>query len=182
MNSQVIKETIKNGIKVHINGEEYDLKEVDPNAMESMLDNLSDEEISKLKAEIEEQLSEEEIAQLNAMANEYLIPEEEMITEGEGIALPPIILGVPDNGEVAINVESFLKGIDNASTIVGEFTALVNGGLTGSQAYNIVTMNLKHAQEIEMFDKQAELTKVIKEKELEVQLSVQGLKQLLTEE
>ena len=54
--------------------------------------------------------------------------------------------------------------------------------MTVKQAYDLVVMQLRHAQDLEMFDKQAQLQRDIKEKEVKMQLQINGLKQLLTEE
>ena len=179
---------ITNGIKIHIRGEELDLNEVDPEYLADLMDEISDEEAEAIEDEIRQQLSPEQNKALDeqlAVLGEELKEEEEVKPSNDkddSIKLPPIYLAVPADGEINHDIPKLMKGIEKGSETVGFFTALVNGGMTGKQAYDLIMTQMKYSHEIVMLEKQAEVQKEMKARELEVQLQIQGLKQLLSED
>ena len=132
---------IENGIKVHIKGVEYDLNEVNPDDLARMMDELTEEEAEAVAQEVQDQLGVEDLAKFV----EELDAEEELL-RGESkplqdnskatINLDPIILAVPDDGMLTHDPYELQVGIKQASYIAGQFTALVNAGLSDKQAFD----------------------------------------------
>lgn len=171
------------GVKIHVRDEEIDLAEIEGEDLIEILDELSDEEIEEIASEIRHQLSDEQLEELEQLINrDYEEDDLPMLKESSNIALPPVILTTPADGEMCHNFSEFSRGIYETSMMAGAFTGLVNAGLTGDQAFAMLMTKLKHEQDMEMFNAQAEVQKEIKDKELAVQREIQGLKQLLTEE
>ena len=179
---------IENGIKVHIKGVEYDLNEIDPDELAKMMDELTDEEAEAVAKEVQDQLGVDDLAQLVAE-----VEEEERSLRGEApqpkednskasINLDPIILAVPDDGCVTHDLVEFQEGIAQASYIAGQFTALINAGLSDKQAFDLIMTQLKHAQDVEMFEHQAVAQKELEAQKIKLQLQIQGLKHVLEED
>ena len=171
-----------NGIKIHVRGKEIDLNEINPKDLEAMLDELTDEEADAINDEIVAQIGQE---QMDAIVAEVMEAEDDEPIHQVGDCkdepvVDPIFLDVPVG--LTHDLEELADGINDASYFSGQFTAYVNSGMTVKQAYDLVVMQLRHAQDLEMFDKQAQLQRDIKEKEVKMQLQINGLKQLLTEE
>lgn len=178
---------IENGIKVHIKGVEYDLNEVNPDDLARMMDELTDEEAEAIAQEVQDQLGVEDLAKFV----EELDAEEELL-KGESkplqdnskatINLDPIILAVPDDGMLTHDPYELQVGIKQASYIAGQFTALVNVGLSDKQAFDLIMTQLKHELDVDMFERQAEVQKEIEGQKIKLQLQINGLKQILDED
>ena len=178
---------IENGIKVHIKGVEYDLNEVNPDDLARMMDELTDEEAEAVAQEVQDQLGVEDLAKFV----EELDAEEELL-KGESkplqdsskatINLDPIILAVPDDGMLTHDPYELQVGIKQASYIAGQFTALVNVGLSDKQAFDLIMTQLKHELDVDMFERQAEVQKEIEGQKIKLQLQINGLKQILDED
>ena len=178
---------IENGIKVHIKGVEYDLNEVNPDDLARMMDELTDEEAEAVAQEVQDQLGVEDLAKFV----EELDAEEELL-KGESkplqdnskatINLDPIILAVPDDGMLTHDTYEIQLGIKQASYIAGQFTALVNAGLSDKQAFDLIMTQLKHELDVDMFERQAEVQKEIEGQKIKLQLQINGLKQILDED
>ena len=178
---------IENGIKVHIKGVEYDLNEIHPDDLARMMDELTDEEAEAVAQEVQEQLGVEDLAKFV----EELDAEEELL-RGESkplqdnskatINLDPIILAVPDDGMFTHDLYELQVGIKQASYIAGQFTALVNAGLSDKQAFDLIMTQLKHDLDVDMFERQAEVQKEIEGQKIKLQLQINGLKQILDED
>ena len=67
-------------------------------------------------------------------------------------------------------------GIKQASYIAGQFTALVNVGLSDKQAFDLIMTQLKHELDVDMFERQAEVQKEIESQKIKLQLQINGLK------
>ena len=178
---------IENGIKVHIKGVEYDLNEIHPDDLARMMDELTDEEAEAVAQEVQDQLGVEDLAKFV----EELDAEEELL-RGESkplqdnskatINLDPIILAVPDDGMFTHDPYELQVGIKQASYIAGQFTALVNAGLSDKQAFDLIMTQLKHELDVDMFERQAEVQKEIEGQKIKLQLQINGLKQILDED
>lgn len=178
---------IENGIKVHIKGVEYDLNEVNPDELARMMDELTDEEAEAVAQEVQDQLGVEDLTKFV----EELDAEEELL-KGESkplqdnskamINLDPIILAVPDDGMLTHDPYELQVGIKQASYIAGQFTALVNVGLSDKQAFDLIMTQLKHELDVDMFERQAEVQKEIESQKIKLQLQINGLKQILDED
>lgn len=178
---------IENGIKVHIKGVEYDLNEIHPDDLARMMDELTDEEAEAVAQEVQEQLGVEDLAKFV----EELDAEEELL-RGESkplqdnskatINLDPIILAVPDDGMFTHDPYELQAGIKQASYVAGQFTALVNAGLSDKQAFDLIMTQLKHELDVDMFERQAEVQKEIEGQKIKLQLQIQGLKHILEED
>lgn len=178
---------IENGIKVHIKGVEYDLNEIHPDDLARMMDELTDEEAEAVAQEVQEQLGVEDLAKFV----EELDAEEELL-RGESkplqdnskatINLDPIILAVPDDGMFTHDPYELQAGIKQASYVAGQFTALVNAGLSDKQAFDLIMTQLKHELDVDMFERQAEVQKEIEGQKIKLQLQINGLKQILDED
>ena len=179
---------IQNGIKVHIKGVEYDLNEVNPDELARMMDELTDEECEAVAKEVQEQLGVEDLAKFV----EELDAEEAMLrgedkpaldnSKQNSINLDPIILAVPDDGVLTHDPYEFQLGIKQASYVAGQFTALVNAGLSDKQAYDLIMAQLKHDLDVDMFERQAEVQKELEGQKIKLQLQIQGLKHILEED
>lgn len=178
---------IENGIKVHIKGVEYDLNEIHPDDLARMMDELTDEEAEAVAQEVQEQLGVEDLAKFV----EELDAEEELL-RGESkplqdnskatINLDPIILAVPDDGMFTHDPYELQAGIKQASYVAGQFTALVNAGLSDKQAFDLIMTQLKHELDVDMFERQAEVQKELEGQKIKLQLQIQGLKHILEED
>ena len=179
---------IQNGIKVHIKGVEYDLSEVNPDDLTRMMDELTDEEVEAVAQEVQDQLDVEDLAQFmdDLDAEEAMLRGEEKPTldssKQNSINLDPIILAVPDDGMLTHDPYELQVGIKQASYIAGQFTALVNVGLSDKQAFDLIMTQLKHELDVDMFERQAEVQKEIEGQKIKLQLQIQGLKHILEED
>lgn len=178
---------IENGIKVHIKGVEYDLNEIHPDDLARMMDELTDEEAEAVAKEVQDQLGVDDLAQFVAELDEEearLKGEEKVLTDNSSssINLDPIILAVPDDGCLTHDLQEFQLGVRQASFVAGQFTALVNAGLSDKQAYEVIMTQLKHNLDVDMFERQAEVQKEIEGQKIKLQLQINGLKQILDED
>lgn len=178
---------IENGIKVHIKGVEYDLNEVNPDDLARMMDELTDEEAEAVAQEVQDQLGVEDLAKFveELDAEEELLKSESKPLQDNSkatINLDPIILAVPDDGMLTHDPYELQVGIKQASYIAGQFTALVNVGLSDKQAFDLIMTQLKHELDVDMFERQAEVQKEIEGQKIKLQLQINGLKQILDED
>lgn len=181
------------GIKVTIRGEEYDLETVNPTELEEVLDTLTEEEEEDVQQQIMDALgidNEEDMAKLveridaeveareKAKAKEGKPKEQELpeLPQQQPV-LPPIILDLED-----YDLELLQRGTDRATILAGEYTALVNAGMSSAQAVAFLKMEREQKHEKEMVAKQFEHQLAMKRIEAEVQLQIQGLKQILNEQ
>lgn len=166
------------GITINIRGTEFDLQQ-DGDALNEIMDTLTPEEeedaqrqiMNALGAETEEQM-EEVITTMQAN-----LEDEDFEELTEQPIMPPFGMNLQD-----YNTCEFTHGIKLGSEVAGEYTALVNAGLTGKQAFELIVDRRNRAHEMEIANKQLETQIRIKELEIDTQLKINGLKSLLTEE
>lgn len=165
------------------NGQEIDLTGITYYEFAVMLDELSTEELISLYDSIREKIGEDSlngiITVVNCLTENAVEEIEEMIGEEvevntKPIVLDPIKMANMDN-TYTLHPKEFAKGIVSVSEICGRYTALVNSGMTNSQAYEIATMELVKQCEMEVLDKQIELKKL----EFDAQVRVNGVQRIL---
>lgn len=185
MNSVI--EELKGIVVMGTNGQEIDLTGMTYLEFAVMLDELFQGEVNQLLNAIVDKIGEEELTKvmttMEELAEEEANKAEEDIhfsEEGEStqntkpIVLDPIKMANMDN-LYSLHPEEFAKGIVSVSEICGRYTALVNSGMTNTQAYEIATMELVKQCEMEVLDKQIELKKL----ELDAQVRVNGVQRIL---
>lgn len=182
------------GIKVTIRGTEYDLETVNPDELEEVLDTLTEEEEEDVQKQIMDALgidNEDDMVKLVERIDAEVEAREKAKVKGENKpkeqevpdlphqqpVLPPIILELDD-----YDLELLQRGADRATILAGEYTALVNAGMSSSQAVGFLKMEREQKHEKEMVAKQFEHQLAMKRIEAEVQLQIQGLKQILNEQ
>ena len=177
------------GIKISVRGKEYDLETTDPNELEEVIDSLTPEEEEDVQQQIMNALGVDEdgMARLVAQLEDELEEDEKPKRQTEAKetdaqmaqqpVLPPIFLDLED-----FDQDLLKEGIDRATIAVGEYTALVNAGMTSKQAYDFMMGHRQRAHEKEMVDKQLAHQLAIKKMEAETQLQINGLKHLLNEQ
>lgn len=180
-------EELKGVVVLGTNGQEIDLTGITYLEFAVMLDELFQGEVNQLLNAIVDKIGEEELTKVMTTMEELAeeeadkaeedihFPKEEESTQNtKPIVLDPIKMASMDN-TYTLDPDEFAKGIVSVSEICGRYTALVNSGLTNSQAYEIATMDLVKQCEMEVLDKQIELKKL----ELDTQVRINGVQRIL---
>lgn len=166
-------------IKITIRGTEFDLQQ-DADELNKVMDTLTPEEEEDAQRQIMKALGAETEEQMDGIIEEMqaqLEGEEEGETFDRQPIIPPFMMNLED-----YNSYKFQNGITDASATAGEYTALINAGLTGKQALDLIVDRRNREHELALVSKQLETQIKIKELEIEAQLKVNGLKSLLNEE
>lgn len=171
-------------VVVTICGEEVNLGDLTYGDFSDMVDELPEDEVKEILDQIVEEIGEEAFVEflknlgvLDDLEQELGEREKEdkPSNNTKQELLPPVRF-VDMNDFYSYDPELITTGINSISVQVGQYMACVNAGMTPTQAFELITAEDKHRRELEVLDKQIELRKI----ESELQLSVSGVKQLLS--
>lgn len=158
-------------LTVTIRGKEYDLQDSN---LEEIMSTLTPEEEEDVERQIMAIMGAETKEEAEAMIDNM---EEQLQEQQEQPMFKPITLDFDD-----YDLDLFVQGIDKVSGIAGEYTALINAGMSSKQAFDLISDACNREHELLALRIQMEHQLKMKEMELQAQVKINGLQALVTEE